>query len=102
MPKAQIRQDGSTETGDVAGHLGEAHMATGLSIFLIALGAVLAFALDRDTISVFNVQIVGYILMAVGIIGLIMSLVVNSQRTRTQHRTVVDDRRLPPEPPPGY
>lgn len=78
-------------------------MAVGLSIFLIALGAVLAFALDRDFISVFNVQIVGYILMAVGIIGLIMSLVINSQRSRTQH-TVVDDRRQPPlqDPPARY
>lgn len=75
-------------------------MAVGLSIFLIAAGAVLAFALDRDFISVFNVQIVGYILMAVGVIGLIMSLVVNSQRSRTQH-TVVDDRRQPPQEPPA-
>ncbi len=78
-------------------------MAVGLSIFLIALGAVLSFALDRDFVSVFNVNVVGFILMAVGVLGLIMSLVVNSQRTRTQHRTVVDDRRLPPDPPPpGY
>lgn len=81
-------------------------MAVGLSIFLIALGAVLSFALDRDFVSVFNVNVVGYILMAVGVIGLIMSLVVNSQRTRTQHRTVVDDNRQPPppmqEPPARY
>jgi hypothetical protein len=78
-------------------------MAIGLSIFLIALGGVLAWALDRDVISVVNVNIVGYILMAVGILGLIMSLVINSQRTRTAHRTVVDDRRLPPEElPPRY
>ncbi len=78
-------------------------MALGTSIFLIALGAVLAFALDRDVVSVVNVNIVGYILMAVGVIGLIMSLVLNSQRSRTQH-TVVDERRQPPyqEPPRRY
>lgn len=69
---------------------------------------VLAFALDRDVISVVNVNIVGYILMAVGILGLIMSLVINSQRSRTQHtvvddrRPIVDDRRLPPDPPVRY
>ncbi|MGI8627177.1 MAG: DUF6458 family protein [Geodermatophilaceae bacterium] len=78
-------------------------MAIGLSIFLIALGGVLAWAWDRDVISVVNVTIVGYILMAVGILGLIMSLVINSQRTRTAHRTVGDDLRLPPEElPPRY
>lgn len=79
-------------------------MALGTSIFLIALGAVLSFALDRDVISVVNVNIVGYILMAVGILGLIMSLVINNQRRSTSHRTIVDDRRYPedPPPPPGY
>lgn len=78
-------------------------MALGTSIFLIALGAVLSFALDRDTVSVVNINIVGYILMAAGVLGLIISFVINSQRTNTQHRTIVDDRRLPPEePPPRY
>ncbi|MBA3340179.1 MAG: hypothetical protein H0T54_10630 [Geodermatophilaceae bacterium] len=79
-------------------------MAIGTSIFLIALGAILSFALDRDTVSVVNVNIVGYILMAVGVLGLIISFVINSQRTNTQHRTIVDDRRLPPEelPPTRY
>lgn len=75
-------------------------MALGTSIFLIAVGAVLAWALDRDVVSVFNVNIVGYILMAVGILGLIMSLVINNQRRSTSHRTVVDDRRYPQDPPP--
>ncbi len=77
-------------------------MALGTSIFLIAVGAVLAWALDRDVVSVFNVNIVGYILMAVGVLGLIISLVINNQRRSTSHRTVVDDRRLPPEPPAAY
>ncbi|CAN5292751.1 hypothetical protein BH24ACT9_BH24ACT9_13160 [soil metagenome] len=77
-------------------------MALGTSIFLIAVGAVLAFALDRDVVSVFNVNIIGYILMAVGVLGLILSFVINSQRSNTQHRTVIDDRRLPPDPPVGY
>ena len=83
-------------------------MALGTSIFLIALGGVLAFALEDDVIDVVNVNVVGYILMAVGILGLIMSLVINSQRSRTQHtvvddrRPIVDDRRLPPDPPVRY
>lgn len=75
-------------------------MALGTSIFLIAVGAVLAFALDRDVVSVFNVNIIGYILMAVGVLGLILSLVIHNQRRSTSHRTVVDDRRYPQDPPP--
>ncbi len=75
-------------------------MAIGTSIFLIALGGVLAFALEDDVIDVVNVNVVGYILMAVGILGLIMSLVINNQRRSTAHRTVIDDRRYPQDPPP--
>ncbi len=78
-------------------------MALGTSIFLIAVGAVLAFALDRDVVSVFNVNIIGYILMAVGVLGLILSFVLNSRRSsNTEYRTVVDERRLPPDPPVRY
>lgn len=78
-------------------------MAIGFSIFLIAVGAILSFALGRDFIDALNVNIVGYILMGVGVLGLIMSLVINAQRSRTQH-TVVDDRRQPPyqDPPARY
>ncbi|HEX6936225.1 MAG TPA: DUF6458 family protein, partial [Actinomycetes bacterium] len=45
-------------------------MGIGVSIFLIAVGAILAFALNVDVSGV-DLSVVGYILMIVGLIGLI-------------------------------
>ena len=49
-------------------------MGVGVSLILIAVGAVLAWAVDVST-SGFNVNTVGYILLVVGIIGLILSMI---------------------------
>ena len=49
-------------------------MGVGISLLLIAAGAVLAWAVNVTT-SGFNVNTVGYILLIVGIIGLLLSLV---------------------------
>ena len=49
-------------------------MGVGVSLILIAVGAVLAWAVDVST-SGFNVNTIGYILLIVGIIGLLLSLV---------------------------
>src|SRR5436305_390916 len=48
-------------------------MALGTSLFLIAVGAILRFAVTATT-SGFNIQTVGVILMIVGGIGLLVSL----------------------------
>ncbi len=48
-------------------------MYIGTSIFLIALGAVLAFAVTA-TVAGINIQTAGVILMVVGGIGLVVSL----------------------------
>jgi Na+/proline symporter len=53
----------------------------GTSIFLIALGAILYFAVNAD-ISGLEISTVGLILMIVGILGLIISLFLMSQATR--------------------
>jgi Domain of unknown function (DUF6458) len=50
-------------------------MGLGTSIFLIALGAILRYAVNI-TISEIELQTVGLILMIVGIIGLVVSLAV--------------------------
>ena len=50
-------------------------MGIGTSIFLIALGAILRYAVTI-TISGIELQTVGLILMIVGIIGLVISLAV--------------------------
>ena len=50
-------------------------MGIGTSIFLIAAGAILRYAVDFDVTGI-RIQTVGLILMVVGIIGLIISLAV--------------------------
>ena len=47
--------------------------ALGLSLFLLAVGAILAFAVDY-TVSGVDVVVVGVVLMAVGGLGLLLSL----------------------------
>jgi hypothetical protein len=49
-------------------------MGVGVSLMLIAAGAILAWAVDVST-SGFNVNTIGYILLVVGIIGLIVSMI---------------------------
>ena len=48
-------------------------MGIGISIFLLAVGAILTFAVDVATDGV-NLDTVGVVLMVVGAIGLLMSL----------------------------
>ena len=56
-------------------------MGIGTSIFLIALGAILKFAVTA-TVSGIELATVGVILMIVGIIGLLISLFYTSMATR--------------------
>ena len=44
-------------------------MKTGMGVALIAVGAILAFAVTTNT-SVFNLHTAGYVLMIIGIIGI--------------------------------
>jgi len=48
-------------------------MGIGVSVFLIAVGAILSFAIDITTEGI-NLDTVGVILMIVGAIGLLMSM----------------------------
>ncbi|MDQ1399901.1 MAG: hypothetical protein QOK20_1833 [Acidimicrobiaceae bacterium] len=49
-------------------------MGLGTSIFLIAVGAILSFAVDVQTQG-FNLHTIGLILMVVGAIGAVLSLI---------------------------
>ncbi len=68
-------------------------MGLGVSIVLIAVGAVLAWAVHASTSGV-NIHTVGYILLVVGIIGALLSLIFWSTWAGpgyfTRRRTVVD------------
>lgn len=66
-------------------------MYFGGSIGLIALGAVLAFAV-ADRISGVDLVAVGYICMAAGALGIILSLVLNGQRERGVRRDELPPR----------
>ncbi|WP_067494061.1 DUF6458 family protein [Actinoplanes sp. TFC3] len=102
-------------------------MGIGGSIFLLALGAILAFAVDAD-ISGLDINVVGYVLMLAGLVGLILTLYFwNSRRRPAAPAAVVDEhqvvreepvyrdghvveqqyhqttrREVPPPPPPSY
>jgi hypothetical protein len=49
-------------------------MGLGVGIFLAAIGAVLAFAVNA-TVSGVNIHTVGWILLIVGIIGVVLSMI---------------------------
>ena len=67
-------------------------MGIGVSLILIAVGAVLAFAVHVTT-SGFNVNTVGYILLIVGVVGALISLMFWSSwgGVGGSRRTVVDE-----------
>ena len=93
-------------------------MGIGGSIFLLALGAILAFAVDAH-ISGIDINVVGYVLMLAGLAGLIITIWFWNSRRRTttvsaterpvmrSDGTYVNEYREtrrddPPPPPPGY
>jgi hypothetical protein len=57
-------------------------MRIGLSLFLIALGAILKFAVSAK-VSGISLDTVGMILMVVGVVGLLISIVLLATRQRT-------------------
>lgn len=63
---------------------------------LIAIGLVLALAVDYDVSGV-DLEMVGWILAAVGGIGLVVALVLLATR---RGRPVAEDRVVREEPPP--
>lgn len=66
-------------------------MGIGTSLLLIAIGAVLKFAVSAD-ISGIELSTIGVILMVVGVIGLLISLFFLTQR----NDRVVEDRVVEP------
>ena len=93
-------------------------MGVPVSLILVAVGAVLAFAVHQDPGASVDIDVVGWILMIVGLVGLLLSLFwwerlgpgawgwhrgpgpygpgPGARRTRT----VIEDDVPPPGPPP--
>lgn len=73
-------------------------MGIGASVFLLAIGAILAFAVDY-TLNGLDLNVVGVILMAAGVLGLFMTTLVFGRRDRavsagTGTGTVVTEERV--------
>jgi Domain of unknown function (DUF6458) len=66
----------------------------GGSIFLIALGAILAFAVNAQ-IGWLDINVVGWVMMIAGLVGLILTMWFWQSRRRTVVAApVADDRRI--------
>lgn len=68
-------------------------MGIGVSVFLLAIGAILAFAIDAEVDGI-RLDTVGIILMIVGALGLLISLVFASSLTSRRSDTVVREERF--------
>jgi hypothetical protein len=69
-------------------------MRIGFSIFLLAVGAILTFAVNYTVVGV-DINIVGWILMAAGVIGLVLTMVVLMPRERRVAAGEADPRFAP-------
>lgn len=70
-------------------------MGLGTSLFLIAVGAILAFAVNVEADG-FDINTIGVILMIVGIVGLLLSFFYLS--TRDRRGAVVERERVREDP----
>lgn len=65
-------------------------MGIGFSIFLLASGAILKFAVHA-TVAGIDIGVIGVILMAAGLLGLVLTMVVLAPRRR---RTTIESRSV--------
>lgn len=72
-------------------------MGIGTSIFLIAVGAILKYAVTADVSGV-NLDTVGLILMVVGIVGLLLSIFWMTVWADRRRNGVVTDRAVVADP----
>jgi nitrogen fixation-related uncharacterized protein len=72
-------------------------MTIGTSMVLIAVGAILKWAVTAN-VNGFNIQTAGTVLLVVGLVGLVLSLIYTFWWTRRD--TAYDDRRVVRRQPP--
>jgi hypothetical protein len=68
-------------------------MALGTSLFLIAVGAILRYAVS-DSLEGIDIPTIGLILLIIGVIGLLISLFTMTLWDRDRRRGVVEERRV--------
>jgi hypothetical protein len=69
-------------------------MTIGTSLFLIAVGAILRYAVDA-TVAGIDIQTAGLILVIIGVIGLVIGLFILASERRREDRVVYEERRDP-------
>jgi len=73
-------------------------MGIGGGIALLVIGAILSFGIS-DRLEGIDLTVIGYICMGAGALALVLAIALNSQRTNTTHREVVEHREPPSVPP---
>ena len=68
-------------------------MAIGLGIVLVVAGLILVLDVVNWDTSAVDTETLGWILLVAGALAIIISLIVNAQRSRATH--VVEDRQAP-------
>ena len=76
-------------------------MGLGVSILLIAAGAILAFAVNKEVSGV-DIQTIGWILLIVGIVGGVISMVFWSTWAGPGYWARRRGGYIGDAPPPGY
>ena len=69
-------------------------MTIGSSLFLIAVGAILRYAITKNTWHAINIDTVGLILIIVGVVGLVLGIYTYLVRGR-RAAVLVDDPDVP-------
>jgi len=64
----------------------EHNMGIGAGVFLIAVGAILTFALDTNPVGGIDLAVVGIILMLAGVVGIALDLAIFAPRRRVGYR----------------
>lgn len=64
-------------------------MGIGASVFLLAIGAILTWGIDKDSVDVVNINMIGVILMVAGALGLALTTLIFG---RDRGTAVVEDR----------
>jgi hypothetical protein len=72
-------------------------MGIGFSIFLLAIGAILTFAVHA-TVAGIDIRVVGVILMAAGVLGLVLTMVIFTPR---RNRSVTSTHTVDGTPTPA-
>jgi hypothetical protein len=80
----------------------EQAMGIGGGIFLIVVGAILAFGVSPDAWEVFNLNIIGYICIGAGILMIVFAMMALNRARHTTHSEYVERRDIHNPPPPAY